>query len=67
MAQSLADLESTLSRKADNFELIGKFTEAHRFKKVSKGVGRLDLLVDQGAEGKWMTFCTASLISHQIL
>lgn len=67
LPQSLEHLESTLLARADNFELIGRFSEQHPIRKLSQGVGRLDLLVDDPDGGKWLTVCTAWLVSREYI
>ena len=64
LSQSTAnlDLETTFQNRSDNFELIGKFSEDHRFRTLAKPVGRLDLLVADVREGEqWIDVCTAWL------
>lgn len=56
-------LESLLKEKADNFELVGGFTDKYFIKKLSHSVGRLDLLVRERAGVEWIEVCTATLVS----
>lgn len=67
LPQSLEYLETALEENADNFELVGGFTTSHRFRRLSAGVGRLDLLVEGRDGEKWVDVCTASLISKEYI
>jgi len=65
MPQSMRGLESIVSNQ-DNFEPIANFKDNNRYRKISKAVGRLDiLLIKNGASA--CTYCTASLIAQDRL
>ncbi|WP_172428518.1 trypsin-like peptidase domain-containing protein [Azospirillum brasilense] len=62
-----ADLETLFNAHADNFELVKHFTERHYVKRLSKSVGRLDLLVNGREGGQWVEVCTGTVISKDLV
>ncbi|MGB3544211.1 pre-peptidase C-terminal domain-containing protein [Rubrivirga sp.] len=57
--------ESTFN-DVPNFEPLDDFTDANRYRQLSRSVGRLDLRVTN-SQGQAMSTCTATLIADDIL
>ncbi len=63
-SQSLSRLESVLDAKRENFELIRDFSARNRYRKYSRPVGRLDMLIEDRYGARGTSTCTASIISE---
>lgn len=56
-------LESLIDENRENFEFLSAFSEGHPLTRLSKAVGRVDILRSTSLNDAWVGVCTGTLIA----